>query len=39
MAKLNEILEIELRRHSVDECRVINLFQEGTFYRAYEWSA
>lgn len=39
MAKLNEILEIESRRHSVDECRVINLFQEGTFYRAYEWSA
>lgn len=39
MAKIKDILEIESQRESIEQCRVINLFQEGTFYRAYEWSA
>ena len=39
MAKLKEILDAESQRGTMDQCRVIRLFQEGTFYRAYEWSA
>ncbi|MCQ2288334.1 MAG: hypothetical protein MJZ74_04485 [Muribaculaceae bacterium] len=37
MAKLKEILEIETQR--VDDQTTIHLFQEGSFYRAYEMSA
>ena len=32
-------MEIESERSTLDVCRVIHLFQKGTFYRAYEWSA
>ena len=39
MANIKDVLEIESHRESLEQCRVINLFQEGTFYRAYEWSA
>lgn len=39
MAKIKDILEIESQRASLEQCRFVNLFQEGTFYRAYEWSA
>ena len=39
MAKLKEILDAESQRSTLEQCRVIHLFQEGTFYRAYEWSA
>lgn len=39
MAKLQEILEKEKVRGSDSECRTVHLFQEGTFYRAYNWSA
>ena len=39
MAQLKEVLEIEQTRQTVEECLVIHLFQEGTFYRAYELSA
>lgn len=39
MAKIKDVLEIESHRESIEQCREINLFQEGTFYRAYEWSA
>lgn len=39
MAKIKDILEIEVQRSTLEQCRQINLFQEGTFYRAYEWSA
>lgn len=39
MAKIKDVLKIESHRESIEQCRVINLFQEGTFYRAYEWSA
>jgi len=39
MAKIKDILETESRHETLEQCRVIHLFQEGTFYRAYEWSA
>lgn len=39
MAQLKEILDKEKERLSLEECTVIHLFREGTFYRAYEWSA
>ncbi|MBQ3701071.1 MAG: hypothetical protein II886_14400 [Prevotella sp.] len=39
MAKLKEIFEIETVRNTSAECLTIHLFPEGTFYRAYEWSA
>ncbi|MBQ8701247.1 MAG: hypothetical protein IJ549_00590 [Prevotella sp.] len=39
MAKLKEILEAEAQRATLEQCREIHLFPEGTFYRAYEWSA
>ena len=39
MAKIKDILEIESQRETIAQCRMINLFPEGTFYRAYEWSA
>lgn len=39
MAKLNEILSIESQRQKTADRVVIHLFQEGSFLRAYEWSA
>ncbi len=39
MAGIKDILEIEKMRTSVDDWRQVNLFQEGSFYRAYEVSA
>lgn len=39
MSQLKEILEKEKERGTLEECAVIHLFREGTFYRAYEWSA
>lgn len=39
MAQLKEILELERQRAGIEQCAAIHLFQEGTFYRAYEWSA
>ena len=39
MPKLAEILQKERERATIEQCSVIHLFQEGTFYRAYEWSA
>ena len=39
MSQLKEILEKEKERGSLEQCAVIHLFREGTFYRAYEWSA
>ena len=39
MAKLKEILDAESQRGTLDQCRVIRLYPEGTFLRAYEWSA
>lgn len=27
------------QRSTVEQCRMIRLYAEGTFYRAYEWSA
>ena len=39
MAQLKEILEIERNRIREGNYSTIYLFPEGTFYRAYEWSA
>ena len=39
MSQLKEILSIEQERSSLEQCAVIHLFREGTFYRTYEWSA
>ena len=39
MAQLKDILEIERKRVSEGIYSTIYLFPEGTFYRAYEWSA
>ena len=39
MAQLKEIFERESQRGTAESCTVIHLFQEGTFYRAHEWSA
>ena len=39
MAKLKDILDAESQRSALEQCRVVRLYAEGTFYRAYEWSA
>ena len=39
MAKLAEILEAEKERKSAEQERTIQLWPDGKFYRAYEWSA
>jgi len=39
MAQLTEILEIERKRDLQTQAGVIYLYQEGSFLRAYEWSA
>ena len=39
MAQLKDILEIEWKRIPQGPHNTIYLFPEGTFYRAYEWSA
>ena len=36
---INEILKTEQQRQVNDYWRVVNLYQEGSFYRAYECSA
>lgn len=39
MAKTIDILEIERKRTDTGDFSTIHLFVEGSFYRAYEWSA
>lgn len=39
MSQLKEILQKETDRNTLEQCTVIHLFREGTFNRAYEWSA
>ena len=39
MAAIKEILEFEADRTDREMQRAIHLFQEGSFYRSYEWSA
>ena len=39
MVAITEILEFESIRNELEMQRVVHLFQEGSFYRAYEWSA
>lgn len=38
-AGIKDILDIEQERSEPKDWQVINLFQEGSFYRAYEVSA
>ncbi len=38
MSQLKEILEKDKERGSLEQCAVVHLFREGTFYRDYEWS-
>ena len=39
MAAITEILEFESSRDGLEMQRIFHIFQEGSFYRAYEWSA
>lgn len=39
MAQIMDVLAVEKQRTNANECLVIHLYQEGTFLRAYEWSA
>ena len=39
MAKLSEILDLEKKRPLPEHRRHIRLWADGSFYRAYEWSA
>ena len=39
MAQLSNIFALERERSTIVQCRQIHLHLEGTFYRAYEWSA
>ena len=39
MAQLKEILEKEAQRATTEQCAAIHLVKEGSFLRAYEWSA
>lgn len=39
MSQLKEILEKERERTSGEQLASVHLLREGTFYRAYEWSA
>lgn len=39
MAQLKDIVEREQQRGSIAEARTIHLFPEGSFLRAYNWSA
>ena len=39
MSQLKDILEREKERGFLEQCGKMHLFREGTFYRAYEWSA
>lgn len=39
MAKLTDILDIEKKRPSPEHLRQVRLWADGSFYRAYEWSA
>lgn len=39
MAQIKDVLLVEGKRETLEQCVVIHLFEEGTFYRAYQWSA
>ena len=39
MAQLKDIVEIEKLRDDISKCRSAYLYRDGTFLRAYEWSA
>jgi len=37
--QISEIIEIEQHRTNIFECRIAKMYREGTFLRAYNWSA
>jgi hypothetical protein len=37
--QITEIVEIEKQRSNVFECRIAKMYREGSFMRAYNWSA
>lgn len=39
MSQLQEIIETEKQRADAEQARTLFLYMEGSFYRAYEWSA
>lgn len=39
MAQLKDIVEIEKQRDDLTKCRTAWLYRDGSFLRAYEWSA
>lgn len=39
MAQIKDVLVIESKRDTLEQCVIIHLFEEGSFYRAYQWSA
>lgn len=39
MASVKELVEMDARRADMVSCRVVRLFQDNTFWRAYDWSA
>ena len=39
MSQLQEIIEIEKQRADAEHARTLFFYMEGSFYRAYEWSA
>ena len=39
MSAIKDILEQERRRDDMRQCRAVYLYQEGSFLRAYNWSA
>ncbi len=39
MSNIREILSSEHSRTEMSSCRVIHLYLEGSFLRAYDWSA
>lgn len=39
MAELKDIVEKEQQRDGRQEFLTVHLYQDGSFYRAYDWSA
>lgn len=39
MAQIKDIIEVERQRETREQWLTIHLFREGSFFRAYEWSA
>ncbi len=39
MTQLKQIIETEQQRTTIEQARMLAMYPEGSFYRAYEWSA